>query len=459
MAKFTELSGFTPKQWIATEAADGHKFTLFGGSRGPGKSYFLRWYAARLIFIFKGMGIRNPVVGLFCEDYPTLRDRQINKIEAEFPSSWGSVRSTQKQGLGFHFRGGGMIALRNLDKPAKYQSAEFAAVLIDELTKNTVQTFDILRGSLRWPGLPPEWLKFVAASNPGGIGHLWVKDYFIDGTYPPELERLAQEFAFVPALPDDNPYLDAEYWDMLETLPPDLSKAWRWGEWDVFQGQAFKEWRRAEHVVEPFKIPEHWPRWSGTDWGYSAPFCNLWLTRNPDNLRTYVYREFYQAGLTDPEQAKGIRAREAEGEQLKARLADPSMWTKVTLEKQTRSTYDVYRENGVHLRKADNDRLTGKRRIHDALAYLEDGIPQLQIFSTCKNLIKTLPALPYDEVRVEDIDTAAEDHAYDALRYGLAYKWRAGKRAKPPARQDYWSSTRRGHTQQRDSITPPAFRS
>lgn len=403
-----------------------------------------------MIYILRDLGIPDPVVGLFCENYPVLQDRQISKIEEEFPEELGEVKSTQKRGLGFYVAGGGLLALRNLDKPKKYQSAEFAGILVDELTKHTVKTFDTLRGSLRWPGLDPHWLKFVAATNPGDIGHLWVKSYFIDRVYPPELERDAHKFAFVPALPDDNPHLDADYWQMLETLPPELARAWRWGDWDQFEGQAFGEWRRELHTVEPFPIPDHWIRWRAIDWGYSAPFCCLWLAKNLATGQVVIYRELYRAGLTDPEQAREIN-RLTGDDKIRLTVADPSLWTKRSLEEKTRSTADVYREHGIRMQQADNSRIDGKRRIHEALAIQEDtDQPGLLIFENCKNLIRTLPALPRDEIHPEDIDTAAEDHAYDTLRYGLGV--RIGKRPKPKAGGDYWAAARRGTGSEFDQL-------
>jgi len=161
-----------------------------------------------------------------------------------------------------------------------------------------------------------------------------------------------------------------------------------------------------------------------------------------------VYRELYEAGLTDPVQAERIVELTGE-EKIRATVADPSMWTKKSTERETVSTADVYRRGGVRLRRADNDRLGGKRRVqrvHDALMVDEDisgkpptrasGIPGLVIFETCTNLVRTLPALPYDAVRVEDVDTHAEDHAYDALRNGLSWKVRGHR--EPVPGEDVW---------------------
>ena len=189
------------------------------------------------------------------------------------------------------------------------------------------------------------------------------------------------------------------------------------------------------------------------------------------------------AGLTDPDQAAQIRALtgepkyepvehdrgdeliagsyvgkmkierpppvQVEGEKIEASLADPSMWTKRTTERITTTSADVYEKHGVPLTKGDNDRLIGKRRVHDGLAWKRDGEPLypderpgLQLFENCYNGIRTLPALPYDDVRVEDVDTGAEDHFYDALRYGLAYKVQ-GKRRPPRSGGNPWDAARR----------------
>jgi hypothetical protein len=169
--KFSDLCHFTEKQWQATEAADTHRYTLFGGSRGPGKTYWLRWYLLRFLFIAAGEhGIRNMRVMLACEDYPSLRERQISKIETEFPATFGTYqKSANEFRLHPHF-GGGVIALRNLDDPSKYQSAEYACIAIDEITKNSERDFHILRGSLRWPGFDG----VRVASTRSKLPDLWV---------------------------------------------------------------------------------------------------------------------------------------------------------------------------------------------------------------------------------------------------------------------------------------------
>lgn len=419
--RLSELVNWTPKQATAVAAAEHARYLLYGGARGGSKSHFVRWYLVYwLINSYIHDGLENVRVGLFCETYPDLRDRQINKMAVEFPLWLGQIKETQQDGLCFFLApglGGGKIALRNLDDPSKYQSAEFAVIAVDELTKIKLDTFNILRGSLRWPGV--HRTLFIGATNPGGIGHMWVKQFWLDKQFPPEMDGIKDQFAFIQSLPADNPYLDQSYWDELNSLPPDLRRAWVEGDWNVFEGQAFTSWRPDKHIVQPFTIPEWWPKTRGIDWGYNNPWCCLWGARDPDTGRRYIYRELYLTELTDRQQARAVRENTDVAELINLTFADPSMWARKTTGNNVTSTADEYAAEGVTLTRASNDRLDGKRKVDRLLGNLPDGSPGLQVFSTCVNLIRTLPALPYDRTRVEDVDTDAEDHAYDALRYLL----------------------------------------
>ena len=416
-----DLLRFTPKQIIATQTADAHQFTLFGGSRGPGKSYWLRWYPVRKLLEYATHGLRGVRWGLFCEDYPALKDRQISKISVEFPEWLGVLKDSKEHGLAYHLAeeyGGGIIALRNLDDPSKYMSAEFGGISVDELTKNTVETFNLLRGSLRWPGIPKP--RFTGATNPGGIGHAWVKDYFIDKIFPSELRPLSDEFGFVPALPDDNPHLDAAYWQMLETLPPNLAKAWRHGDWSIFAGQVFKEFSHEKHVCKYGDVPGEGVNIRGVDWGYTNPFACLWGRKELDTGRIWIYREAYTRGLTDRQQAQMIKDMTPPDEKVSMTFADPAMWTKKNAGNIVTDTAREYGTIGVPLSRADNSRVNGVRKIHRLLGNLPDGRPGMMIAEECQNLIKQLQNLAASGKDPEDVDTDQEDHCFDALKYLLS---------------------------------------
>lgn len=414
-----QLSNFTERQNQAFKSMFKHTFTLYGGARGGGKSYFLRWAMLMWLIYQAKMGHPKIVGGLFSSTYTNLKDRQISKIASEFPDWLGVLKENNTLGLAFYLHdkfGGGALTLRNLDESTKYKSAEFGIIGVDELTEHTVDTFNILIGSLRWPGLKKPC--FIAGSNPDGIGNEWVKNYFIHHAYPSELQPLSNEFNFVPALPTDNPHLDNSYYTMLNSLPDDLKRAWLLGDWDVFKGLAFKDFNRRVHVVEPFEIPEHWSRLVGIDSGYRAPFCALFGARNPDNGRIVVYKEIYETGLTDKQQARKILDLSDKYDAKAIRFADPSMWTKRTNENIT-SSAQVYSQNSVIIHKGNNDRLDGKRKIDRLLQKIDDGLPGILFFNTCNNVVKQLSQLVYDKFRPEDVDTKLEDHAYDALRYML----------------------------------------
>lgn len=402
-----------PKQKEFFDATRTHEYTLFGGAAGPGKSYALRWWLVDLLLKWAKQGIYHVRVGLFCEDYPSLRDRHLSKVESEFPAWLGTLNKSEHE---FRLRpryGGGVVAFRNLDRPAKYQSVEFAAIAVDELTMNQRETFDVLRARKRWPGI--SYSPFAAATNPGGVGHVWVKQLWVDRDFSGDDRRLDPgSFAFIPARAGDNPALPESYLATLETLPDKLRKAFLLGDWNIFVGQFFDEWDSSIHICKPFAIPPDWVRWTATDYGNAAPFCTLWLARDPKGA-LYVYRELYETRLTDVEQARAILAA-SHGERITASLADPSMWSK---EPNGISIAQVYGQQGLGIAPANNDRRSGWLRIRELLKPGQDGKPRLQVFETCPNLIRTLPGLVHDNIHVEDVDTHGEDHAADALRYAV----------------------------------------
>lgn len=300
----------------------------------------------------------------------------------------------------------------------KYIGIEYdGGLVVEEVTQLSGDRLEMLFGSVRTSR--PDWVPRVyLTTNPGGVGHQFIKNRFV---IPNREGRETFTRRFFSSY-RDNPFINVEYKEYLESLTGDLARAWRDGDWDVFAGQAFPEWRHDLHVVKPFEIPTHWTRKTGFDWGYHAPACCLWAARNPDNGRWVIYRELYQAGLTDPRQAETIlQLEDAQNETpaIVRRFADPSMWAKKTQGADPTSSADIFKLHGLTLTPASNDRLAGKRKIDALLAPLADGQPGVLVFETAVNFIRTFPQLIYDETHVEDVDTDGEDHAYDALRYLL----------------------------------------
>ena len=228
--KFSELTKFFPKQQEALNAAKRFKYTLFGGSVGSGKSYWIRWSAVWfLMYYYAKYGIEGVRAGVFCEDYPSLNDRHLTKIKYEFPEWLGRFNEQKHEFTLAKKWGSGILAFRNLDDPQKYLSVEFAFIGIDEINRNPKSVFNMLRTRHRWPGIKD--VKFIAACNP--LGEAWVKNLWVKRIFPPE-EQEQYEFVFVPALPTDNPHLDASYYKTLENLPDVQRKAYLEGNWDAF---------------------------------------------------------------------------------------------------------------------------------------------------------------------------------------------------------------------------------
>ena len=415
VVNFSDLVHFFPKQVEATNVADKYKYTLFGGSAGPGKSYWLRWYAIRaLINWHKKTGLRGIRAGLFCEDYPSLKDRHISKMQYEFPSWLGEIKDSQADGLAFHLAssfGGGILALRNLDNPSKYLSSEFALIAIDELTMNEKNVFDMLRLRLRWTGI--EDARFIAGTNPGNKGHVWVKKMWMDGEFELE-EKEANEFVYVKALPSDNPHLAESYKVALQSLPERLRKAYWEGDWNIFEGQYFTEWSEGVHVVEPFTVPESWKKVRGIDHGRNKPTACLWGAIDY-NGTLWIYREYYMAGVDADINAQEI-AKRGFGENYLFTVLDSSCFSRTG---SGETIAEIYARNGVMAEPSHKDRIAGWTLFHEYLRHSDITAPKMRVFSTCPNTIHTIPTLQHDNRRPEDVDTNGEDHAADAISYVL----------------------------------------
>lgn len=431
-----DLAKFTDRQLDAIAGLDDprFKFLLYGGALGGGKSYLLRWAAVRtLMFLFSKYNIRNLVGMIASENYPTLKDRQIQKISTEFPKWLGKYHADHKvYGRCYILKpkyGNGVIALRNLDDPSKYQSAEFCFIYVDELTKNPLEVFTDLRSRLRSPGIPDFECKFLGGTNPGGIGHGWCKAYWLDKIYPDELKDWADRFYYIPSKADDNPHLDEAYWNMLNTLPLNLRKAFRDGSWDVYIGQAFPELQKETHMVPDQDPPKGSPLYCTFDWGYGKPFSVGWWYVDSDD-RVHRFSEWYGftgqpdqgLRLKDSEIAEGIKVREKtlgiwDRRTEIIRLGGPDMFNKKPDYKgggQGPSTAEVFGEHELYFNPGDASRSLKIRQFRERLKTRDSGQkPMMVIQERCAQFWRTVPNITMDTNNIEDVDTKTEDHQYD----------------------------------------------
>ena len=348
-----------------------------------------------------------------------------------------------------------------------YRGKQFDLIIFDELTHFTFEEYSFMFSRNR-PSGPGTFVCIRGTTNPGGVGHGWVKERFITAAPPmtpmvsvmpvtmPDgsVKQLERTRLFVPATVFDNGKLlenDPGYLANLAMLPEAERQANLYGSWDSFEGQVFTEWRndpehyddrRWTHVIKPFKIPRHWQIYRGFDFGYARPFSVGWYAADEDG-RLYRIKEYYGCTgtpnvgvkINPAEIAAEIKRIESEDEQLRGKdiigIADPSIFDESRGESVARIMQKP--PNYIFWRGGDNTRIAGKMQYHYRLAFDEDGFPGLQVFDTCKHFIRTIPTLVYDPKKVEDIDTTTEDHIYDECRYVLmANPISAGKTVKPP---------------------------
>ena len=429
--RFRDLCNFSNKQIEAHEAVELYKYLLYGGAMGGGKSYWLRWETAWwLSKLTRKYGVTGIVGGLFCEDYPSLKDRQVSKIAKEFPEWLGTLHSDHKEyGRCFISKpeyGSWVIALRNLDEASKYKSAEFAIIAIDELTKNKKEMFDDMKTRLRWPGINNFDCKFLSGTNPGEIGHAWVKKWWLDRDFEEEMMPKAEQFFYIPAKAEDNTHLDSGYLAELDSLPEDKRKAYRDGDWNIFKGQYFSEWRNEIHVIKPIVLPVHYRRFLCGDYGYSAPSAVYWCAIDEDGV-IYVYRELYVTNHTYEQLMEKIVSLTPDNEKIDYMVFDPAIWAKkgdseLSGAEKMQFKYRELKKIAINLQQGNNERVIGWGQVREYLKpFVRNGIQlaKLQVFEMCVNLIRTLPGLVYDKNRIEDVDSDGEDHAGDSIRYGI----------------------------------------
>lgn len=417
------------------------KEILYGGARGGGKTF------AGIIWLteyidnprFQGLVIRRNANDL--SDWIERAKYVYSGLNAVFTGGTNAI---------IRFPSGAIIRtghLKDDDTYTKYQGHEYQKMLIEELNQipseeRYLRLISSCRTSIK--ELKPQ---IFATTNPGGVGHLWVKQRFIDPS-PPNVRFIGDDGMsriFIPATMDDNPVLmeaDPDYVKTIEALrftDEALYRAWRFGDWDIFVGQVYKEWRVKEHTL-PY-LPrglklEDCKLYIGLDWGYRDPASVHWIAATPENelgiRHYYIYREIYVTEQRPSWLATEI-AEIVKDEPVEFLIMPHDTYANLggtrPIEQQFRETFKTL---GVSISMIPAEAQSHRAKInrqalmHEALSLAPDDIPYVRVLENCRNLIRTLPALSYSDTKPEEIDSEAEDHAFDSVTYGL-YRLLNGK--------------------------------
>ena len=436
---------FKPNSGPQTEfLAASEREVFYGGARGGGKSY------AMLIDPLRYCSKAQHRALLIRRTMPELRDL-INHSQRLYGRAFPGAK-WREQEKEWRFPSGAKIEFgyaENMTDVLRYQGQSYTWIGIDELPQYpSPDIFNFLRSSLRSVDKNiPVYLR--ATGNPGNIGSQWVREMFVEPAEPNKRFEIKIDTPigtksitrrFIPAKLQDNPYLmqTDDYYIMLASLPEVQRKQFLDGDWDAYDDSAFPEFSKVTHVVEPFEIPKGWYKFRAADWGYSSPACVLWFAVDYNN-NLWLYRELYVQKMTADIFAKKVLELEHQ-DYINYGVLDASTWAKRG--DVGPSIAETMIRNGCRWRPSDRSpksRINGKLEIHKRLM-VTDKEPGIRVFKTCKNLVRTLSTLPLDKNNQEDVDTHAEDHAYDALRYGCMSRPthpRYASRFKPMFNQDF----------------------
>ena len=411
-----------PNEKQALAFLDRHRYVAYGGARGGGKSWFVRWKAILLAWEYPG--IRVLITRRTCR---ALLNNQIMPMKAIL----GKAARYNAGDRVFYFPNGSTVWFGYCDGEGdldQYQGAEYDVWFADEagqMQPGWIQTIDAcVRGANDFPK------RTYFTLNPGGPGHNYFKRLFVDREFLPGEDP--EDYSFIQARLWDNQVLlkrQPQYRKSLEKLPKKLRLAWLEGRWDVFQGQFFEEFQPREdslpsHVIAPFDPPDSWQRYRSYDWGYSKPFSCGWWVCSPEGV-LYRIRELYGCtGVPDQgvrwtveEQMEKIRQIEDSDPWLRGHsvigVADPAIWDG----SRGKSIAQTAAEFGLHFVPGIHQRIPGWMQLRRRLQFDREGKAGLYVFSGCKDFIRTLSALRFDPQRPEDLDTRGEDHIADETRY------------------------------------------
>jgi len=439
---------------------------LYGGAAGGGKSDALLVEALRQVHIPHYRAI------LFRKTYPQLSEL-IDRSHALYGPAFPRARFHETKHC-WVFPSGARIyfgAMQYSKDKANYQGKRYDFIGFDELTHFTWEEYSYMfsrNRPSRAPGAREKTVCYIrATTNPGGIGHGWVKQRFIDAAEPGtpiretvqvtlpggEVRQIIRDRVFIPATVFDNEALLAEnpeYLGSLALLPEKERNALLYGNWDAFEGQYFTEFRtspdpvrcreagitveqarnqgRWTHVIPPLDLNSGsrrgWKIWRSYDFGYAKPFSCAWWAVDYDGTIYRILELYGCTGIPDEgvkwtpdRQFREIAKIEQTHPWLKGKairgVADPAIWDKSRGE----SIADTAAAYGIFFTPGDNARIPGWMQCHYRLQFDENGYARCYIFEGCKGFLRTIPLMMYDPTRPEDLDSSLEDHIADEWRY------------------------------------------
>ena len=431
---------------------DRHKYIGYGGARGGGKSWAVRVKAVLLCLRYAGIKVM-----IVRKTYPELQENHIVPLcqmlgcYLDGDERIASYNDDKKQ---IAFPNGSRILFRYLENEKdalRFQGTEVDVLFVDEATQQSEASMEKLRACVRGTNDFPKRIYYTC--NPGGEGHAWVKRLFLDRRFREGEEP--DEHSFIQALVTDNAALmekNPDYLKQLQSLPPKLREAWLYGNWDIFEGQFFEDFRaepdtraaaehgctlsREElkaqgrwcHVIEPFDLTagprRGWTILRSYDFGYGKPFSCAWWALDYDGV---LYRVLELYGCTDTpneglrwtpdKQFQEIARIEREHPWLRGRkiegVADPAIWDASRGE----SVAETAARFGVYFVPGDHKRIPGWMQCHYRLQFDDEGRARMYVFDNCKAFIRTIPLLQFAKSEPEDLDTSQEDHVADEWRY------------------------------------------
>lgn len=412
----------------------------FGGARGGGKSWSVRTKAKLLCFNYPGIKIL-----IVRRTYPELINNHIKVLR---PELLGVATYNDKDKV-LKFVNGSTINFMYCDNDKdldRLQGQEYDVIFLDEATQLSEYQMKTIAVCCRGVNDFPKRIYYTC--NPGGQGHSYIKRIFIDKKY--EAGEDPNDYSFIQSLVTDNKVLmesQPDYIKQLEALPPKLRKAWLEGDWNIFEGMFFEDFRdtpdlelcykagispedavkqrRFTHVIEPFDIPRGWNIMRSYDFGYNKPWSLGYWAIDYDGVLYRIMDVYGWNGTPDEgnkwtpdEQFKYIAELEQTHPMLKDRkivdsVADPAIWDSSRGE----SIADTATRYGIHFTPGDHKRIAGWMQFHYRLQFDENGYPRMYFFNTCETCRRVIPLMMYSETNAEDINTKLEDHCPDEIRY------------------------------------------